>query len=511
MVKFVRFFKNSVDFGDKMRYNNPDMFIITSLGENMVKRIISVFVMLAAIISLSSCGLITVEEIELQEHERTTEYEKIIDTSAVDVTTRNSESEERYLLAASAIDELGFDTYDGEIVFITEPTGNDLFPEETDTVIKKLSVVRNALVEEKLCVKFVTKKIKADEMLTEAKRKKTAGETQSDILVIPAEKAAVFGTENTLLDLTKISGYSDAYPFIDSSAQAGTSTTSAVYALAGKATFLPESYTAVYMNKELLSGAGIDPEELYILAKNGEWTWDKLISYAEMIDGAGIATPYLESGLCDVVYKSCGMDYIAKTAGKVDTVFTADSVKRFCEIFGRLTKVGVKTQSYSAAAEFVSGETSFLIHKLVALDKIANTESKFGLLPIPCADSGEEYKTLMPKETMMLGISTETHNSKMAYDVIVALNAASDGIIYDGYVSDAFDGKLCDAESAEMLEMILDSGTLESTYILGGKYPEAASASYNFIYRYRNADAKTFEKQRKTATDALNKAIKKAK
>lgn len=475
-----------------------------------MNRIVVLFLILAIALSATGCGFIDVRQLDVGpggtqstvNDKNTVEYhtaEPYIPADRALVRLKN---------AAEKMAELGEYNYGGKIVFIAESSDTPVFSSGNDTVVGRLDAARDALAAETFNVKIVKKTYSSTDLFELAKRVKAAGEQTNDIYVIPSGQTAKYAAEKLLVDLT---GKDYNYGFIDGAMSDLTSVTGGVFGIAGDASYSPNMFGAVYVNRTLVQSAGISCDEIYDSVRAGEWMWDKLISYAAQINGAGIATPSTEQTLFDLVYKSAGGTYLGRSDKTLSAVFTRDGLRGAELICSSLGDAGIKNSSFSAAAEFSQGQTSFLIHKLTALPKIAETDVDYAIVPVPKAAESGEYLTLMPRDVPIMSIPNESCEPDMAYSVILALNAATADIVYGGYTDAVFTEYLRDADSAEMLDLIFTTAEGEPAFALGAAYPEIAGATYSFAYKYGNADEKTYEKQNKAALEAMKKAVSKIK
>ena len=469
-----------------------------------IKRIISSLLIAAEMFALTSCGLISVGHVDgvpdgsshgdAPTHEKTETAEYLPDDTSV--TGRKH--------AEDALGSIGEYDFDGEIVFVAAPEDSKLFADDLAETEDRLTFERNSFVEEKLSVKLVVNGMQENEMREWLKREDKAGADEIDLMIIPSESMAKFAADKTLADLSTVPNFSSELPFIDGRSAEGSSDGKEVYGVSGYASYAPADYSAVYFGKKLLPA-----DELYSLVKSGGWTWDKMLAYADAADGS-IATPSSQSTLMDTVFCTSGKKYLAKNGGAPTAAFSYDSLSEIYSIFVELNERGIKTSSYSAASEFIDGQTSFLIHKLAALPKIADSAADFGVLPLPKTDEGGEYVSPAPRDYSMFAVPKDTKNKERSVAVILALNASSE-IIRDGYVADVFAKYLRDEQSADMLDLILTTAKTDAAYTLGAVYPEIAAATYDFVYKNRAADEKTFKKQYSSAQTAMKKALEKAK
>lgn len=77
----------------------------------------------------------------------------------------------------------------------------------------------------------------------------------------------------------------------------------AIYGMSGE---YPEPKGGMYFNKRLLTEAGIDPQEIYDLQENMEWTWDKFEEMCQKVaadtDSDGVVDRYAMANFTSVLY-----------------------------------------------------------------------------------------------------------------------------------------------------------------------------------------------------------------
>lgn len=475
------------------------------------RKITAAVLIASSMLSLSSCGLISVSRIDGVPKQDGSDYSAAdrppIEVEAYVPTDAWTSGRER---AENDIKSIGEYNFNGEIAFVDTPVEAGFFPEECAELQDRLAVERNALVEQLIGVKLVARYRTADEIFEWTKREKNAGEVIADVLVIPSQSAARYAAEKTLADLSKTPIFAKEYPFIDAESAKGSSITGAIYGVSGDACYSADGYSAVFFGKSALADAGVEPDSLYSCVKSGEWTWDKLIEYAE-ITGTPITATVGQQTLLDTIFTTSGGSYLKKDGALPSVGFNTESLSRIYSIFVKLNNAGIKTSSYTAADDFIGGETAFVIHRLSALGKIANSSADFGILPLPKTEADGNYLSPAPRGAMMFAVPKEAADLTKSSAVILALNAAQGGVFHDRFVDGAFSDCLRDEQSADMLDLILTTARTDAAYSLGAVYPEVAAATYDFVYKNRNADEKTLSKQVSSAGESMKKALEKAK
>jgi len=465
--------------------------------------------LLAVATVLSSCSLVVAGEADVAVNEREVGENIIILPQTAEAYIPQSTAEN----GTAATDALlaDFGTYHGEEILFATANETLFLPENTETVLDKLTAQRNRYVEEKLSVKLVTETRTADEILAYAKAELAAGERGYDILALPAHKLATLYFVGGLTDLTKVDTYRSSASYAGLLRE--TNTALSHYAVGGASSAAPGDYIAVYANKTVLTEAGVETETLYDAVEAGTWTWEKMLALQESVTTAELATPFAESSLTDTVFRSGGGTYLTSDKnGLVLALATAkETVDKTFSAVTALEESGIKTSSYTAADDFAAGKTSFLLHKLSAMEKISSSGALFAVLPLPTLTEGSAYVTPLSKEITLLGVSKNAAEPTCATEVLYALNAASDGIVNGGYAEYALSSFLCDERSADMLDLILHAGSYDLAFSWGEAVPTVADGTTSLLAKLKGLDEKTYSKTVGAVQKKVAKAVETAK
>ncbi len=131
----------------------------------------------------------------------------------------------------------------------------------------------------------------------------------------------------------------------------------------------PQPTTGVFFNKEILREAGIDPEEIYDLQKNGGWTWDRFENYCEQIESrTGYKALSCEATgvLPAIVHSNDGVLVGKEDNGRyywdVDNERTRDALYWASKLFGRYNIDKPQDAAWDYYRDvFIHGQTAFLI------------------------------------------------------------------------------------------------------------------------------------------------------
>lgn len=475
------------------------------------------------LLSATSCGFIIVNDMSPEE-------ETDSDGTTVSDKTDSSEKDEKsYTLYSSDTDskalseqylsELPERDYEGAVFFITTTNKDFISPENTESTVSRLAMIRNAEVEDRLNISLITTVTDSSTMLTELKNDIASDSYYTDLLMLPIYTVGEFRMADTLINLQSLPFFDLDQPYFNAMSSDMTSGGYKTYGVAGHASISPSSFSAVYMNKSVLSEAGADTDAIYSSAENGSWTWDEYLTLTEMVknlnenEGKSYYTTTAEntaSRLPDLVFKASGNDYISASVRKVPVVgYTVKKVEQTMNNLYSIYNDKYKIIDSSAGAIniFSKGESAFLIDYLYVSSWLTNANADWGLLPLPKENEGDEYRTLIANTEAVFAVPKNHTNGEFAAITLSYLNAASYGYIYDEYVNYNMLNVLRDNESVNMLDMILDTPAFDFAFAFGNAYPTIAKATYQLIRDCADSnDLETyFADRKKTANDTMKK------
>lgn len=466
----------------------------------IVGRVSALLMSAVMLLTSSSCGLIIVNDMSPAEDE--TETEKVDTQENENRPAETTKSYTKYINESNGLElseqylaELPERNYDGAVFFITTTGDSYISPDDTSTSVSRLAVERNTMVEELLNISIITSVDTSETILTELSQAIAADSYYTDLLMLPVYMIGQFRKEETLINLRSLPFFDIDQPYFNKESSDMTSGGYSTYGVAGDASIAPTSFSAVYMNKDILSAAGIAPDSLYDMAENGTWTWDKLIECSAAV------TSFIESGtagkafytitaqetasrLPDLIFKASGNDFI-KTERRASPIIgynersAANTIKNIQKIYSDPRAIVDSTAG--AIACFAGGESAFLVEYLSVMPTITNAEADWGVLPLPKNNEKDNYRTLIANTELVFAVPVNHTNGEYAAITLSALNAASYGYIYDEYVNYSMLNVLRDNDSVNMLDLILDTASFDFALAFGNAYPEIADATYKLI------------------------------
>jgi len=455
--------------------------------------------LLAASLSMTSCGFIIVNDISGQKQEETAADHASpgADDYVYTEYTKYDASGDGKQLAEQYLSEIPERDYGGAVFFITTPATDYIAPEDTESSVSKLAIERNAKVEEQLGISLVMSLKEAGTMLTEMKHAEAAGEYYTDLLMIPVYMIGSFRAENTLINMRSLPFFDIDRPYFNGESSAMTSGGYSTYGVAGHASISPSSYTALYMNKSVLTEAGADPQDVYSSVVAGKWTWDEYLKLNEAVRtlndtraAAGQEAYYTftaentASRIPDLVFKASGNDFVVTGTRRTPIIgYNLTKVQPAMDVLYQLyndSMAKIATDS-GAVSAFADGKSAFLADYLYIMNWMTNSAADWGIVPLPKESERADYNTLISNNELVFSVPVNHTKGEFAAITLSALNAASYGYIYDEYVNQSMLHVLRDNESVNMLDMILDTATFDFALAFGTAYPKIANATYKLI------------------------------
>lgn len=455
--------------------------------------------LLAASLSFTSCGFIIVNDISGQQTEETEPADTEAGADDYDYTeyTKYDSSGDGKALAEQYLSELPVRDYGGAVFFITTPAADYIAPEDTESSVSKLAIERNAKVEEKLGVSLVMSLADANTMLDEMKQSVAAGDYYTDLLMIPVYMIGSFRMAETLINMRSLPFFDIEQPYFNAESSAMTSGGYSTYGVAGHASISPSSYTAMYMNKSVLTEAGADPSAVYSSVADGSWTWDEYLKLTEAVrtlndtrtaDGQTAYYTFTAentaSRVPDLVFKSAGNEYVTTGNRRTPLIgYNLDNVQPAMDVLYQLYNDPMSNiaQDSGAVTAFAEGKSAFLADYLYVMNWMTNADADWGIVPLPKETADGEYRTLISNNELVFSVPVNHTNGEFAAITLSALNAASYGYIYDEYVNQCMLHSLRDNDSVNMLDLILDTASFDFALAFGSAYPKIANATYKLI------------------------------
>ena len=229
-------------------------------------------------------------------------------------------------------------------------------------------------------------------------------------------------------------------------------------------------------------------EGVYDLVREGKWTIDKLMELADSVytdvngDGAKDENDYYgyvtaDNG-CLILSYFYGFDQRLAVVedGKVNMVLNTEKSAEICDKIYRLTNAqgtykptdasnaGIYTVFVNENALFCPMQLQYVYRQL------RDYENSYGVVPLPKWDEAQsEYYSVCDAGANVMVIPVTAQNIEMIGAVVEALSAYSWRSVMPTYCDIVLNRKSArDPESAEMMELILDSRVIDFAYLYDG-------------------------------------------
>ena len=402
-----------------------------------------------------------------------------------------------YSLSRQYLADLPERDYGGSVFFITTPSTDYIDPDNTASVVNKLAVERNEDVAEQFGVTMIPTVSDASTMLSELAQAVAADSYYTDLLMVPVYMVGNFRAADTLINMRTLPFFNVDQPYFNKDSSDMTSGGYSTYGIAGQASIAPSSFSALFMNKNVLIEAGLDPYALYDSAAQGTLTWDNIltcINAVKTLNGdrtaSGLPAYYTMTAqntadrLPDLVFKSGGNDYVKTGTRAIPVIgYTVKTVQKTMDILAQFynDQYSITDSTAGAINCFSGGESAFLVDYLYIMSWMPGAKADWGVLPLPKGKEADDYRTLISNTELVFAVPKNHTNGEIPAIILSALNAASYGHIYDEYVNYHMAEVLRDNDSINMLELILTTASFDFALAFGNAYPTIASATYRLI------------------------------
>ncbi len=376
-------------------------------------------VLLLCLLMVSSCLLVSCNDADVD-----TSKNDQNETSKNNVEGYDPDSD-RYVANLPAfewnVDDEAYATFDVAVTsnevqntYFSEDIGYDKYP-TTDAVINDAVRERNNKVEELTGV--VVTPVYVKDVLAAVQDDITSGAGAYDMAMPFLYGAVTLAQEGRLhaLNSEDLSPYLDlTMPWWDQGANEAFSVSDQIYFSTGDITIMAKISTwAITFNKQMYSELFAGEKSLYELVEDGEWTFDKLVTFAKeatLDNGDGTWDHNDRWGLVSAhsdpynYYSAAGESLAAKDADDLpyltfDSTRSVTVAQNVLEEFSRLNDWHIYSNTLTTADVwktsldiFGEGRALFRTSVFSAIKKLRNYEDgiEFGIIPLPKYDEEQE-------------------------------------------------------------------------------------------------------------------------
>ena len=461
-----------------------------------------VALMLAAALTLSSCGIIIINDTSDPSDttspsdttdsaispQDTTTGEKINQSPTLDYITLSKE----YLEALGEIDL-------GEREVIIAGPGSEVFggveSEMVSTIMGLNLGKRNTAFETATNSKLVYSDMSEDILYEELLASIQADEYYADLIVIPQQMLGKYVVDGLLYDVSGLT-CDYAQPYFDYTAIQKTGG-SKLYGLIGDATNNPDYLYATYFNKDIIEKAGLDNP--YALVNRGEWTLDKLIEYSETIaasehgiDGF-IPQGFSGTHYADTFFFAGNYSLVTNALGNAPVITTPTDAAE--ALVSKIRNMTNSTDEFLTGEDaenlFIEGKMAFYTAPMSRSSVLASIESDWGIVPVPKTDSYQNaFRSIADPDMPILAVPANIKNVEETSKIVSAYFAASHNFLKSAYAESQMTYYLRDSMAIDMVYLITKSAVYDMGYMYS--YRDASvSPAVDLLSNFKNASITT--------------------
>ncbi len=445
---------------------------------------------LSAALLLSGCGIVIIESpadtdggkstAAIQTPSELSPVETTGTVTKIDNTAAHKVAAEAHLAAIPAED------YEGASFFITAPRTDVIDPLDIADSYSLAKHKRNQTVEAGWNINLVTTNVEEGNFAALVRESVLAEEYYSDLMMIPQYLMGTFLADGSLMNLRSLPFLDLSKEYFDQSSIEAAAVGNAVYGAAGPASFEESTLTAVFFNRDLftVNQLALPYDSVY----DGTWTWDTFFAFSQTVSSingengtaySAYATQYAAEMLPSVLFFSAGSRFVQM--GDTAPVIAYSEADATAASYIQTLFQNANMYKYTAdgMSHFHKGNSLFLLDRLYLMTWMINGTHSWGILPMPKA-SAEQTDYISLADECVLFFATPKNNlhaARTSY-ILSALNAASYGVISDAYVTYAMHHVLRDNDSANMLEILINTRTYDFAFSFGRIEPLLANASY---------------------------------
>ena len=440
-----------------------------------MKRFVSILLFLS-MLALMACG--------------SSENDKVIDTTASDITTEDTAAQsETGILATFTPElqaELGLDGYEFNVLLRDEAAGWSIYDliaeEETGDILNDAVYARNLFLEDTYGFRIkagYSNNTECSELITYI----LSGDTTYDASFPMARLGASAASQGLLYDLYDMEYINFDHSCWNSLFNDTLTIGNKLFYATGDIT--TNSYSAIqvfFFNKDIRERLQLD--DPYELVRSGKWTIDALnkmaVQAAEDVNGDtvmdindrfGMTMSAYIGGL--YFYYGAGEQMITKDSDDLPVIRVGS--ERSVDIYDKIVKILADSNTYYFSEDYLEYQKQFNDGNALFLPEVldhANTmrpqDVNFGVIPAPKFDEEQEQYYCFANGWCVspVVVPKNSVNPDRTGFIIQALAEASQQFIIEPYYDKVLTAKaLRDDESAEMLDLIVHNFILDNADI----------------------------------------------
>ncbi len=350
--------------------------------------------------------------------------------------------------------------------------------EDTGRRINTEILERNRRVEEKYNIRILTIEESEDVILEKIENAYMANVYLADLIELPSHLLGELVDDELAYNMNNLPFTDFTAPYYDQDAIKTCSAGYATYGVVGNANRYAHQSACLYFNATLI---GTDASLLYDSARQGQWTWERLLSHAGAEEQPLLVMPE-EWDMARLVLASGDASLLSSAYGAYPEAKEPEKVQACVDIVTRLQVVTNREMTFD---DFAAGKALFYVGTPDMHAPLANVPFSWGILPLPkVAGSQKEYATLTQYQTVYVTTRRTMASPDRTGLVLQALNAATVGHIEDALRTDLLLTSAQSADAPNMLALFLSNQHYEFSYNFAIGYDSVKRAG---VRAYLNA------------------------
>ncbi len=381
------------------------------------------------------------------------------------------------------------------VIVTTEPDFCD--SEEDKGIIGSELYARNRAIEEKFNIKITC--VQADELSIRSTLQQDE-EQKPDLIYAPQSTIAYCSGSDLLMNIYSLPYFEYEKEHTQPELLKALSQSDTSFGIYGDAAYDERSVWCVYYNKDILSYLGF--VDAYDLVREDKWTWDMFLAIAEgaMLDTDnnrrftagtdrfGYSAAMNTSDFANAVFASFGKTYFSKDEDGFIKMDFAESdedkyISTLLEIcVSHKAKYPKQNPGNEAFEAFEKGQLAFFCDKLSTASLLADSEVKWGILPMPkLYASDESYHSLVDPSVCGYAVPFGASDSSLSGLVLNAIYAYNSSYGTDVSEKHWVYHYLSDNTAALGMLEVLKTPVYDIAYAFGEGMPEVSMASYELL------------------------------
>ncbi|MBO5218979.1 MAG: hypothetical protein J6C52_06090 [Clostridia bacterium] len=371
--------------------------------------------------------------------------------------------------------------------------GEFIAEEETGDIVNDAVWARNMKVEERLNVKIDTveteqnRHLHANDLI---KQSILAGSDDFDIIANHLGRTVLLALDGLFKNLNTMPHLDLDQPWWNQSYTEMTGLEGKLYSITGELSQTMVSGTyAMFFNRTMFEDVLPKEPSLYETVNSGKWTMDKMMSYTSALynDVNGNAAPdegdrfgfFFTNAKClgsDAFVGGCNIQLLKQDGDEIKFNGSGAEVVTYFEKMNQLlfrdnNTLRAPYNDETVMTSMNKGQVMFTTWMLTAADYLRDMKDDFGIVPMPkLDDTQKEYSATAHNGCSVFAIPVTCKDSDAAAALLEALGAETYRKVTPAYFEVALKVKYSrDDETAQMLDLIVDSVKLDLATVFGQK------------------------------------------